>query len=55
MKIKDLPKLEIPWEKLALYGVGRMGDFELLAILIGSGIKGVNVLEFAKQALKSSY
>lgn len=43
MKIKDLPKLKMSREKMARYGVGRMGDYELLVILLGSGIKGERI------------
>jgi DNA repair protein RadC len=51
MKIKDLPKIELPREKLEKYGVKKLADFELLAILLGSGIKGLNVLQLSKKIL----
>jgi len=50
-KIKDLPKVERPREKLISKGVENLKDEELLAILLGTGIKGKNVLELAKQIL----
>lgn len=51
MKIKDLPKIDLPREKLQKYGVNKLTDFELLAILLGSGIKGLNVLQLSKKIL----
>ena len=53
MKIKDLDKVDLPREKLAKYGSSKLKDYELLAILLGSGIKGLNVLELSKKILKS--
>ena len=52
MKIKDLPKVELPREKLEKYGVKKLADHELLAILLGSGVEGLNVLELSKKILK---
>jgi DNA repair protein RadC len=51
MKIKDLKKIDLPREKLAKYGVDKLKDYELLALLLGSGIKGLNVLELSKKIL----
>jgi DNA repair protein RadC len=51
MKLKDLPKIDLPREKLEKYGQQKLADHELLAILLGSGIKGVNVLELSKNIL----
>jgi DNA repair protein RadC len=53
VKIKDLQKIELPREKLQKYGVGKLADFELLAILLGSGIEGLNVLQLSKKILQS--
>lgn len=53
MKIKDLEKVDLPREKLAKYGSSKLRDHELLAILLGSGIKGLNVLELSKKILKT--
>lgn len=44
-KIKDLPRVDRPREKLEKYGPKKLMDTELLAVLLGSGIKGLNVLE----------
>ncbi len=52
MKIKDLEKIDLPREKLAKYGSGKLKDYELLAIILGSGIKGLNVLELSKKILE---
>ncbi|TSC94292.1 MAG: DNA repair protein RadC [Candidatus Berkelbacteria bacterium Athens1014_28] len=51
MKIKDTAKVDRPREKLARYGSEFLKDQELLAILLGSGIAGKNVIEVAKQIL----
>ncbi|HUX35909.1 MAG TPA: DNA repair protein RadC [Candidatus Paceibacterota bacterium] len=53
MKIKDLPKVDLPREKLEKYGTSKLHDHELLAILLGSGIKGFNVLQLSKKILKT--
>ncbi|MBI5620809.1 DNA repair protein RadC [Candidatus Gottesmanbacteria bacterium] len=50
-KIKDLPKVDRPREKLEKYGPEKLSNSELLAILLGSGQKGVNVVELAKRIL----
>lgn len=51
-KIKDLLKVDLPREKLAKYGPDKLTDAELLAILLGSGIKGLNVLQLSNRILK---
>ena len=51
IKIKELPKLERPREKLITKGPQNLKDEELLAILLGTGTEGKNVLEVAKQIL----
>ncbi|MFH1771845.1 MAG: DNA repair protein RadC [Candidatus Omnitrophota bacterium] len=52
VKIKDLPKVERPREKLMQYGSGRLSNTELLAIILGSGRKGENVIDLANKILK---
>ena len=52
MKIKDLPKIDRPREKLEKYGPERLSDSELLAILLRTGIEGVNVVELSSKILK---
>lgn len=51
-KIKDLSYIDRPREKLVKYGPGKLSDPELLAILLGVGIKGTNVIELSKKILK---
>lgn len=51
MKIKDLERIDLPREKLQKYGLKKLSDHELLAVLLGSGIKGLNVLELSKKIL----
>jgi len=51
-KIKDLPKILRPREKLASKGPETLSDSELLAILLGSGYKGKNVKELAQLILR---
>lgn len=54
MKLKNLPKVDLPREKLEKYGSKKLKDFELLAILLGSGIQGLNVLELSKKVLQKT-
>lgn len=54
MKIKDLPKIDRPREKLARYGPGRLSDSELLAILLRTGIKGKSAIEVARIILQKN-
>ena len=51
MKIKDLPKLDRPREKLIAKGAENLKDSELLAILLRTGTTGKNVIEIASQIL----
>jgi len=50
-RIKDLPKIERPREKLVSKGPQNLKDEELLAILLRTGREGKNVLELARQVL----
>jgi len=50
-RIKDLPKIERPREKLISKGTRNLKDEELLAILLRTGREGKNVLELARQVL----
>lgn len=50
-KIKDLPKIERPRERLAAKGAENLKDAELLAILLRTGRAGKNVIEVASQIL----
>src|SRR3989338_1774451 len=51
MKMKDLSRVDFPREKLAKYGLDKLAGYELLAIILGSGTKGFNVLQLAKRIL----
>lgn len=51
MKLQDLPEVDRPREKLAKYGPAKLTDTELVAIILGSGIPGLNVLEVARNVL----
>ncbi|MFA6608510.1 MAG: DNA repair protein RadC [Candidatus Paceibacterota bacterium] len=51
MKLKSLAKVDLPREKLQKYGVNKLQDHELLALLLGSGIKDLNVLQLSKKIL----
>ncbi|HZK87599.1 MAG TPA: UPF0758 domain-containing protein, partial [Anaerovoracaceae bacterium] len=51
MIIKDLPMEERPREKMISYGASLLSNAELLAILIGTGIKNRSSLDLATQVL----
>jgi DNA (cytosine-5)-methyltransferase 1 len=51
-KIKDIPKIDRPREKFLAKGPDALSKSELLAILIGSGIKGKNVKQLSEQIIK---
>jgi len=50
--IKDLPAFSRPREKLVAQGPEALSDVELLAILLGSGIHGQDVLQVAHAVLR---
>jgi DNA repair protein RadC len=52
MKIKDLPQLERPYEKLENYGAEKLSDAELIAIIIKTGTKNVTALEIAQKIIQ---
>lgn len=52
MRIKDMAKVDRPREKLIKYGINKLSNVELLAIILGSGIKGKSSLELAKKIIK---
>ncbi|OGH94055.1 MAG: hypothetical protein A2538_02015 [Candidatus Magasanikbacteria bacterium RIFOXYD2_FULL_41_14] len=52
MKMKEVPKVDRPREKLAKYGPGKLSNSELLAILLRTGAKGINVVELSNKILK---
>ncbi|MEW6557551.1 MAG: DNA repair protein RadC [Elusimicrobiota bacterium] len=48
----EIDKIDFPREKLSKTGVLSLKDEELLAIILGTGYKGKNVLQLAKEILK---
>ncbi len=51
-KVKTLPKFDRPREKMERKGVKALSNLELLAVLLGSGIKDKGVFEVARDILK---
>jgi len=51
MNIREWPAQERPREKLLLRGAAALSDAELLAVLLGSGVAGRNVLDLARGLL----
>ncbi|MFA5777056.1 MAG: DNA repair protein RadC [Parcubacteria group bacterium] len=51
-KIKDLPKHEMPREKLIEKGVKNLRDSELMAILLRTGIEGKDVMNVSREILQ---
>jgi len=51
-KLKDIPKVDRPREKFLEKGSDALSKSELLAILIGSGIKGKNVKKLSEQIIR---
>ncbi len=51
MTIKDLPAALRPREKLLAHGAAALGDAELLALLLRTGLKGRGVLQLAQHLL----
>lgn len=51
MKIKDLPEIEKPYEKLESFGASKLSDAELLAVLLKSGTKNKTSVQLAQEIL----
>jgi DNA repair protein RadC len=51
-KMNAIPKCDRPREKMEKKGPGALSNLELLAVLLGSGIKGKDVFEVARDILK---
>jgi len=51
-KIKDIPKIDRPRERFFQKGAEALSKSDLLAILLGSGIKGKNVRQISDQIIK---
>ena len=54
-KIIELPTLERPREKALHYGIETLSDYELIALLIGSGSKGSSAVDIAYQMLSVNH
>src|SRR6266513_1232789 len=52
LKISEMPADERPREKLLARGAASLVDPELIAILLGSGVRGANAIEVARQLLE---
>ena len=50
--INQLEKFDKPREKLLSKGAKSLKDYELVAILLGSGIKGKDVIKLSKEIVK---
>jgi DNA repair protein RadC len=51
-RLKDQPASERPRERLAALGADALSHAELIAILLRTGLQGVNVVEVGKQVLQ---
>lgn len=51
LKMKELPELERPYEKLELYGEKNLSNAELLAIIIKTGTRKENSVQIAQNIL----
>lgn len=51
LTIKEINEKNRPMEKLFMYGADSLSNSELLAILIGTGIKGKNAIDLARNLL----
>ena len=51
MKIKDVPILERPYEKLELYGAQKLSNSELLAIILKTGSKNESAINLSQKVL----
>jgi DNA repair protein RadC len=52
LKVKDKPKIERPREKLEKYGPSKLKDWELLAILLRTGTKDLDVVKLSQKILR---
>ncbi|GAA3602817.1 DNA repair protein RadC [Nonomuraea rosea] len=52
MRVKDLSKRDRPRERLMASGAAALADWELLAVLLGSGFRGSSALDLATQVIE---
>ena len=50
--IKDLENVDKPREKLIKKGANSLKDYELLAVLLGSGVQGKDVIKLSQEIIK---
>jgi len=53
MKLKTLPKNEMPRERLVQYGVNSLSNEELLSIIFRTGVKDISVKDVSNNVLSS--
>jgi len=51
-KIAEIPKIDKPREKLSKKGVRALKNYELLAVLLGSGTKDKDVLKLSREIIR---
>ncbi len=52
IKLLEIPTEERPREKFKLKGINALSDLELIALILGSGIKGFNALHVSMKVLE---
>src|SRR5258708_31962360 len=52
MRLKDQPASERPRERLVAHGADALSHGELIAILLRTGLKGVNAVEIGRQLMQ---
>jgi DNA repair protein RadC len=53
--IADLPLDERPRERMLMHGAETLSDAELLAVLLGSGLRGKNAIQLARELLDNGF
>src|SRR5258708_2979830 len=51
LRIREIPEIERPREKLAALGAEALSDSELIAILLRTGMQGANAIDVARKLL----
>jgi DNA repair protein RadC len=51
-KINELEKFEKPREKLLEKGAKALKDYELVAVLLGNGVKGKDIIKLSREIVK---
>ncbi|MDP9360235.1 MAG: DNA repair protein RadC [Acidobacteriota bacterium] len=53
--IADMPMDERPRERMLMHGAETLSDAELLAVLLGSGLRGKNAIQLARELLHDGF